>query len=130
MARDRDVIRFIELYDQVDFKEAVKRLSFNQIVKSAVKNKNQPSLTLLTPEHIKLLTRVIEFYSSAFAKNNRAMQYLAKRGITDKSIFSDFNIGFANGTLLNVLPEDKKIIRQLKKIGILNDKAHEHFLNK
>ncbi|MCP4551340.1 MAG: toprim domain-containing protein, partial [Bacteroidetes bacterium] len=128
-----DVIRFIELFDQIDFKEAVKRLSTGFSVttalkRSAVKKKKQPKpAPKLTPEHVKLLIRVIEFYHSAFAEDERAMQYLAKRGITDKGIFSDYNIGFANGTLLNVLPEDKKIIKQLKEIGILNNKAHEHF---
>ena len=123
-----DVIRFIELYDQVDFKEAVKRLS-GVAATLAVKKKKPPTkpATKLTPKHIKLLIRVIEFYNSAFAEDDRAMQYLAKRGITDKGIFSDYNIGFANGTLLNVLPDDKKIIKQLKEIGILNNKAHEHF---
>jgi DNA primase len=124
-----DVIRFIELFDQVDFKEAVKRLSSGNPTATAVKKKKTPAKPApkLTPEHIKLLIRVIEFYNSAFAEDDRAMQYLATRGVTDKSIFSDYNIGFANGTLLNVLPDDKKIIKQLKEIGILNNKAHEHF---
>jgi DNA primase len=124
-----DVIRFIELFDQVDFKEAVKRLSTVHPAATAVKKKKPliKQTTKLTPEHIKLLIRVIEFYNSAFAEDDRAMQYLATRGITDKSIFSDYNVGFANGTLLNVLPDDKKIIKQLKEIGILNNKAHEHF---
>ena len=124
-----DVIRFIELFDQVDFKEAVKRLSAVHPTATAVKKKKSPAnqALKLTPEHIKLLIRVIEFYNSAFAEDDRARLYLEQRGITDKSIFSDYNIGFANGTLLNVLPEDKKIIKQLKEIGILNNKAHEHF---
>ncbi len=126
-----DVIRFVELFDQVDFKEAVKRLSRDDIVKpalkrSAVKKKTSPKVKL-NPSHIKLFNRVIEFYHAAFAEDDRARQYLKTRGITDKSLFSDYQIGFANGTLLNVLPDDKKIIKQLKEIGILNSKGKEHF---
>ncbi len=127
-----DVIRFVELYDQVDFKEAVNRLDTSSLTakpaKTAVKKKTDPKLDL-TPAHTKLFNRVIEFYHTAFAEDTRAKEYLNKRGITDNSIFKDYKIGFANGTLLNVLPEDKKIIKQLKEIGILNTRGKELFYN-
>jgi hypothetical protein len=96
------------------------------VKRSAVKRKNDP-VTNLTPGHIKLFNRVIEFYHAAFAEDDRARLYLHTRGITDKSLFSDYQIGFSNGTLLNVLPDDDKIIKQLKEIGILNTKGKEHF---
>ncbi|MCP3942608.1 MAG: toprim domain-containing protein [Desulfobacteraceae bacterium] len=125
-----DVIRFVELFDRVDFKEAVKQLSSDNTVKPALKRsvakKKTHSKIKLTPGHIKLFNRVIEFYHSAFAEDDRARLYLQSRGITDKSLFSDYHIGFANGTLLNVLPDDKKITKQLKEIGILNSKGKEH----
>jgi DNA primase catalytic core len=120
-----DVIRFVELFDQIDFKEAVKRLSFGHPVKPAVKKKDKPK-PQLTSDHIKLFTRVIEFYHTAFTEDDRASLYLQNRGITDKSIFADFNIGFANGTLINVL-QDKDLKQQLKEIGIINNNGHEHF---
>ncbi len=121
-----DVIRFVELFDQVDFKEAVKRLSGDNTVKPAVKKKTSLKIKL-TPGHIKLFNRVIEFYHSAFAEDDRARQYLNIRGITDKPLFSDYRIGFSNGTLLNVLPDDDTITKQLKEIGVLNAKGKEHF---
>ncbi len=121
-----DVIRFVELFDRVDFREAVKRLSGDDLTKTAVKKKTS-SKVKLNPGHIKLFNRVIEFYHSAFAEDDRARQYLNIRGITDKSLFSDYRIGFSNGTLLNVLPDDDKITKQLKEIGILNSKGKEHF---
>ncbi|MBU1342370.1 MAG: toprim domain-containing protein [Proteobacteria bacterium] len=124
-----DVIRFVELYDQVDFKEAVRRLDTSSLTaKSAVKKKTDAKPDL-TPGHIKLFNRVIEFYHTAFAEDTRAKEYLNKRGITDNRVFADYKTGFANGTLLKVLPEDKKIIRQLKEIGILNDRGKELFYN-
>ena len=101
-----DVIRFVEMFDQVDFKEAVKRLSDNSF-KAAGKSKIK-KLTIKQPvlsaKLIKLLNRVIEFYHTAFCEDVRAKKYLIKRGIADNAIFSDFKIGFANGTLLNTLP--------------------------
>ncbi len=121
-----DVIRFIELFDQVDFKEAVKRLDTSSLTaKPAVKKKTDPPV--LTPAHTKLFNRVIEFYHTAFAEDTRAKDYLNGRAITDNSIFGDHKIGFANGTLLNVLPDDQTITRQLKEIGILNDRGKELF---
>jgi DNA primase len=127
-----DVIRFVELFDQVDFKEAVNRLSVNSS-QLPVKNKkqNRPDTknktTGLTAKLFKLLNRVIEFYHTAFCEDPRAKEYLIKRGITDNTIFSDFKIGFANGTLLNTLPGEGDIFEQLKQIGVLTEKGNEHF---
>ena len=124
-----DVIRFMELFDQVDFKEAVRRLSDNgfKSPKRSAKKKQPPGQSGLSAKLLKLLKRVIEFYHTAFCEDPRARQYLIKRGITDNTIFSDFKIGFANGTLLNVLPGEGDIYEQLKQIGILTSKGNEHF---
>ena len=81
----------------------------------------------MTPAHYKLLQRVVEFYHTAFNEDLRAMDYLQKRGITDKTLFADYQVGFANGTLLNVLPNDGETVDRLKELGILNDKGREHF---
>ena len=127
-----DVIRFVELFDQVDFKEAVNRLSVNSC-QLPVKNKsrNRPNTknktTGLTAKLFKLLNRVIEFYHTAFCEDPRAKEYLINRGITDNAVFADFKIGFANGTLLNTLPGDGDIFEQLKQIGVLTGKGNEHF---
>ena len=122
-----DVIRFVEMFDRVDFKEAVKRLGGDEVKKNAVKIKKEEPAPKLPPGHVKLFNRVIEFYHEAFAEDDRARQYLQGRGITDKALFSDYRIGFANGTLLNVLPDDGKITGQLKEMGILNADGKEHF---
>jgi len=136
-----DVIRFVELFDQVDFKEAVNRLSMYDAqaelsvnnCQLPVKNKkqNRPNTknktTGLTAKLIKLFNRVIEFYHTAFTEDTRAKEYLNKRGITDNAVFTDYKTGFANGTLLNVLPNDGEIKKELKEIGILNSRGKEHF---
>ena len=38
-------------------------------------------------------------------------------------------MGYVNGTLLEILPEDPDVIKALKKIGTLNAKGHEVFYN-
>jgi len=124
-----DVIRFVELFDQVDFKEAVKRLSDNGFRAAGQSKRKKPSKKQpgLSARLIKLLNRVIEFYHTAFCEDPRAKEYLINRKITDNAIFSDFKVGFANGTLLNTLPNEGDIFEQLKRIGVLTEKGNEHF---
>ena len=125
-----DVIRFIELFDQVDFKEAVSKLKAESPKLKArpkTTGKRANRQTGLTVKERKLLTRVIDFYHTAFCEDPRARQYLIQRGITDNTLFSDFKIGFANGTLLNALPGEGDIYDQLKQLGVLSEKGNEHF---
>jgi hypothetical protein len=96
--------------------------------KKAVKKETEKGKPL-TAALTKLLARVIDFYHTAFCEDPRAGAYLATRGITGKQLFSDHKIGFANGTLLNVLPAEGEIMEQLRELGILNAKGNEHFYN-
>ena len=119
-----DAIRFVELFDKVDFTEAVKQLSALSVQPSAKEDNNRrdkaaPANKQQPATRAKLFNRVIEFYHTAFVEDSRAKQYLNKRGITDNSVFADFKVGFANGTLLNVLPQEGDLIEQLQQIGIL-----------
>lgn len=126
-----DIIEFVRLFDRVDFKAAVEKLTtylpgedLPEIkTKTAVKKENTP----LTPAHIKVLSRVIDFYHTAFCEDPRGREYLEERGIANTKLFADHKIGLAAGTLLNVLPEEGDIKEQLQEIGVLNDKGKEHF---
>jgi len=132
-----DGIRFVELIDRVDFKEAVRRLSDNGLKssKGSYPKKQPPKQPPKQPrkqatnsaKDLKLLNRVIDLYHTAFTEDRRAKEYLAQRGITNNAVYSEFKIGFANGTLLNLLPADGDINRKLKGIGILNSQGNEHF---
>ncbi len=78
-----DPIEFVTLFDQVDFKEAVQILT-DHIPKTknktkAVKKKDAETKPL-TATHIKLLSRVIDFYHTAFSEDPRAGEYLEGRG--------------------------------------------------
>jgi len=125
-----DAIRFVELFDQVDFKEAVKRLSGNGFKTAAVKAEPEQPAKELSVKERKLLARVVAYYQHTLSQDSRGLNYLKQeRGITDNASLQDFGAGYANGTLLEILPDDPEIIQALKKIGILNAKGHEVFYN-
>ena len=124
-----DTIRFVELFDQVDFKEAVKRLSNNGFKVKAVKAKPSETKQLAVKEK-KLLARVVSYYQHTFTQDSRGATYLKhERGITNNQSLTDFGAGYVNGTLLEILPYDPEVIEALKRIGILNEKGHEMFYN-
>lgn len=124
-----DSIRFVELFDKKSFPDAVAKLSGTgptpQAAKPAPPADKEPAA--LTAKQVKLLSRVIEFYHKAFCEDGRARDYLTGRGITDNALFAAHKIGFANGTLLNVLPQEGDVTGELKELGILNERGNEHF---
>ncbi len=129
-----DVIDFAKEFDGTDFNSTVEKLEtyipaagLKSSKRKPVKKKRDPEPPPLTPAHYKLLQRVADFYHTAFNEDSRAVDYLVDRGISNKKLFSDYQTGFANGTLLNVLPSDGETIIRLKELGILNKKGKEHF---
>ena len=123
-----DPIRFVELIDKVDFKEAVKRLSAEnpsprRTAETAVKGKKT------TIQEAKLLARVVGYYQHTFSEDTRGLEYLKGRGISNNQSLQDFGIGFVNGSLKNILPDDPQVIKSLKDLGILNQKGNEIFYN-
>jgi len=126
-----DAIRFIELIDQVDFKEAVKRLT-NQVsapgkgkTKTAVKEERKE----ISVADKKLMARVVGYYQHTFTEDPRGLEYLENRGISDKQSLTDFGTGYVTGSLKNILPDDPEVIKTLKNLGILNKKGNETFYN-
>jgi DNA primase len=126
-----DVIGFITKQENIGFREAVEKLSGNgKNGKKPLQKKAPSSLTAVSAQPVsrtRLLNRVASFYHKSFCEDQRAMEYLKSRGITDNAVFADFQIGFSNGTLLNTIPDEGDILDSLKEIGILNDKGHEMF---
>ena len=86
--------------------------------------------TGLTVKERKLLGRVVSYYQHTLTQDSRGINYLKnERGITDNQSIKDFAVGYVNGTLLEILPQDDEVIKALKRIGILNSKGHEIFYN-
>jgi hypothetical protein len=66
-------------------------------------------------QRVKLLTRVAAFYHQTLLNVPEGLRYLTKvRGLRDVASFKTFQIGFANGSLLDILPQDRETIAQLK----------------
>jgi len=128
-----DVIGFVTKQEGIGFREAMEKLSGNGNGKNGKKPKAKAPPSSLTAAPVqtvnrtRLLNRVVSFYHQSFCEDNRALEYLKSRGITDNSICTDFQIGYSNGTLLNTIPEDGDVTEGLKEIGILNDKGNEFF---
>ncbi|MCF6247115.1 MAG: CHC2 zinc finger domain-containing protein [Desulfobacula sp.] len=130
--RGGDIFEFDQLYFNLDFKGSVKKhgsfIPSKKKAKAAVKKKTSPKKDLTVKEQ-KLLGRVISYYQHTFAEDPTGLKYLKNRGITNNQSLTDFGTGYANATLLNILPEDDEIIKSLKKIGILNTRGKEVFYN-
>ena len=118
------VIRFVELFDRVGFPEAVRRLTNSPTVRREQQEPPPPALRI---KDRKLLPRVIDLYHSAFFEDPRARKYLESRGITDKALYRAHKIGFADGRLIKALPTEGEVVDQLKLLGVLSAKGHEHF---
>ncbi|MBI5194566.1 MAG: toprim domain-containing protein, partial [Nitrospirae bacterium] len=136
-----DVIGFVTKKEGIGFREAYERLrtqsTDHRRQTKDRRQSNEPRTQTKTSElhnsmnstnsKTRLLNRVVSFYHKSFCEDQRALQYLQSRGITDNSIFADFQIGYSNGTLLNTIPDEGDIHNLLKEIGLLNDKGNEMF---
>ncbi len=129
--RGGDIFQFDHLYFNLDFTESVKKHENGSPIKKPVVVKKPPAKQKkLTVKERKLLSRVVSFYQHTFTEDTAGLDYLKnERGITEQQSLKDFGVGYANGTLLNILPEDEEIIKSLKTIGILNSKGKEIFYN-
>lgn len=77
------------------------------------------------------LARAVEIYHAAFLEDRRGVDYMAFRGIKDGELFKRHKVGFVNGRLRRMLPEDPghEFVRGLKEVGILNERGTERFFN-
>jgi len=126
-----DVIGFICKMDNISFRAAVEKLNRHSSTGNRKSKDAPPASGSVPPESLinrtHLLNRVVSFYHKTFCEDPRAREYLRTRGIADNALFSDFTIGFSNGTLLNTIPDEGDIREALKELGILNERGNEMF---
>lgn len=126
-----DVIGFICKTDGIGFKEAIEKLKRHAPTGNRKAKDAHPAYRIVQPEssinRTHLLNRVVSFYHKTFCEDPRALEYLKSRGIIDNAVFSDFAIGYSNGTLLNTIPDEGDIREALKELGILNERGNEMF---
>jgi len=137
--RGGDIFKFDELYFNLDFSSSVKKHKRDpQPTRKPRKKNTRPNKDALTVKEKKLLNRVASFYQFTLTEDPKALDYLKnERGIKDMEAIKDFGAGYANGTLLNLLPNadpgpketESDLVISLKRIGILNQKGKELFNN-
>src|SRR5262245_56693557 len=79
-------------------------------------------------QRVKLLARVAAFYHRGLMDGVEGLRYLTKiRGIREVSLFKTFQVGLANGGLLEILPQDEATLAELRALGVLPDSGREFF---
>jgi DNA primase len=148
-----DVIGFVTHFDKVGFPEAVRKLAARAGLDVAKLMEDRPRveratpLTALTPPpngtvaHAQaaaaapaeaahaaphaLLARVVEHYHRTFCERKDAQEYLARRGLADADLWKVFKLGYADGSLLKLLPRSGELREQLLALGILTKEGRE-----
>lgn len=96
---------------QLDFKDAVTFLKTGHSASN-------------TPQRI-TLNDITDHYHKRLLESKTALNYLKQRGLTKAELYSRFKIGFADGSLSQMIDDGQK--EALKQIGIFRKKGREHF---
>lgn len=99
-----DAIKFVSLYENVDYWEALEILAKRYNIPIKLRKKEKDSQLLLA------LQRVVDFYHRELRETLQALEYLQKRGIGSKAI-GRFTLGFGGNT--------ERLVEMLKREGLL-----------
>lgn len=72
-----------------------------------------------------LLTRVVEHYHRTFCARQDAQAYLKKRGLDDADMLRALKVGYADGSLLKLLPKDGGLCDKLEALGVVTAEGRE-----
>jgi DNA primase len=107
-----DIFSFVEKFENIDFKEALKTLADKagiklESFKEEDGNKDEKE------EVFTVMEMAAKFYEENLAQNNDGLEYLEKRGLTKDSV-SKWRLGFAKDEWRNLhdFLESKKITRE------------------
>jgi len=147
-----DVIGFVTKYDKVSFGGALNTLSrragldLEKLMESGPRIQQRTPLQALTPPvHFgngngksapnppapspipsgPVLSRVVEHYHRTFCEREDAQAYLIKRGISDTDLIQALKIGYADGSLLKLVPAQGELKEQLVSLGIVTAEGRE-----
>ncbi|RMH02665.1 MAG: DNA primase [Aquificota bacterium] len=99
-----DAVKFVALYENIDYKEALLKLAQKYKVPISIKTEKKEDRVYLA------LERVLRFYEEELSYSKSALEYLSERGITSWAV-ERFNLGFGGDT--------QKLIKVLKEEGLL-----------
>jgi DNA primase len=72
-----------------------------------------------------VLARVVEHYHEMFCEREDAQQYLIKRGLTDPDLLRVLKVGYADGSLLKLVPKTGELRDQLVALGVITSEGRE-----
>jgi DNA primase len=141
-----DVIGFVTKHDKLSFGAALEVLARRagltlsrlmeerpRIVRTppavlARPANGQPSAGGASPGGIAppaVLSRVVEHYHRTFCERKDAQEYLTRRGLTDSDLLRALKVGYADGSLLKVIPKDGDVRDQLLQHGVITPEGRE-----
>jgi DNA primase len=148
-----DVIGFVTKHDKVSFGGALEALAqragldLGRLMEERPRIHQKTPLAALTPPRngksapatrpsaegapphgappTAVLSRVVEHYHRTFCEREDAQAYLAKRGLTDRDLLRVLKIGYADGSLLKVIPKDGEIRDELVSLGVITPEGRE-----
>jgi DNA primase catalytic core len=125
-----DVVTLVEKMKRLPFKDALKFLQ-EHVGAVQVPNTSEPRTEIRQElpatkalTHDITLSSVAEFYHKKLFENKAAIAYLEGRGFKDHTLFTRFKLGYADGSLLNVVSNGQR--EALRVLGILRDSGDEH----
>ena len=123
-------------HDKVSFTEALDvlaeraGLSLPELMKPrrsvrTTSKKKKTSTPEPTPVPSDLLSRVVEHYHKTFCQREDAQAYLRHRGLEDAQLILDYKIGYADGSLLKLVPKEGELREELVSLGVITEKGRE-----
>jgi DNA primase catalytic core len=136
-----DVIGFLTKHDKVSFGTALDKLARRAglDLKALMEDRPRTLSTVLAGALTRpvstsgnghaaaspLLARVVEHYHRTFCERAAAQEYLRQRGLVDADLLRAHRVGYADGSLLKVLPKDGDVRRQLVSLGVITSEGRE-----
>jgi DNA-binding transcriptional ArsR family regulator len=148
-----DVIGFVTKHDKVSFGGALETLArragldLGRLMEERPRIQQRTPLAALTPPRngndrsaskpstegapphgappTAVLSRVVEHYHRTFCEREDAQTYLAKRGLVDRDLLRALKVGYADGSLLKVIPKDGEVREQLVSLGVITPEGRE-----
>jgi len=125
-----DALEWLKRRGNLSFPEAVKRLRSLAGRLPAPESKGKPKKDEPLPAGLSrshVFSQVLEHYRKGLRESPEAQAYLASRGLASRELMEAFRIGYADGTLLSILPQNGPVREALMQMGLLNAKGREHF---
>jgi DNA primase catalytic core len=136
-----DVIGFLTKHDKVSFGTALDTLARRAGLELKTVMADRPRIArpapaeaLTHPPHANgnghavagpLLSRVVEHYHKTFCERADAQAYLEQRGVVDAGLLRAHRVGYADGSLLKVLPKEGAVREQLRELGVITPENRE-----